>query len=102
MSSGPDGTPMSSIRNALVLLAAALLFAPVAARAATGDAVSGVAAARPRRVTEGTLLFRARTAEAAAVPAPLLETAVDVRVTGPIARAIVRQEFVNPTAGRVG
>src|SRR5262249_21536313 len=69
---------------------------PVAAPAATGVTV---AAAAPQRVTEGTLLFRG--AEGTPVPAPRLATDVDVRVTGPIARAAVRQEFVNPTAAWV-
>ena len=83
---------MSAIRAMFAMLAAMLCLAPVAARAATG----AVAQAAATRVTEGTLLLRA--GDGAAVPAPLLETDVDMQVTGPIARAIVRQQFVNPTS----
>jgi Ca-activated chloride channel family protein len=90
---------MSSIRALFVLLLATLFPLPVAALAATGVAAVPVTPAAPQRVTEGTLLFRA--AEGTAVPAPLLATDVDLRVTGPIARAVVRQEFVNPTAAWV-
>ena len=87
---------MSAIRVLCALLATILCLIPVAARAATGVAVATLAPATPTRVTEGTLLVRGD--NGAAVPAPLLETDVDLRVTGPIARAIVRQRFVNPTA----
>jgi len=91
---------MRSIRPMFALLMVVLFVpAPVAARAATGIAAAAVAPAAPQRVTEGTLLFRA--AEGTAMPAPLLTTDVDLHVTGPIARAIVRQEFVNPTAAWV-
>ncbi len=55
------------------------------------------AAATPGRVTEGTLFWRAA-GRAAPVPAPALTTDVDMRVTGPVVRAVVRQEFVNPSA----
>jgi Ca-activated chloride channel homolog len=75
----------------VALLVTMFCFAPVAARAATGGALE----AAPGRVTEGTLLIRG--AENAVTPAPLLATDVDLHVTGPIARAIVRQRFVNPT-----
>ena len=91
---------MTGIRPMFAVLMAMLFFpVPVAARAATGVAAAVVVPAAPQRVTEGTLLFRA--AEGTAVPAPLLNTDVDLHVTGPIARAIVRQEFVNPTAAWV-
>src|SRR5206468_3790069 len=83
---------MSPIRAMFAMLVAMLCLTPVAARAATG----AVAEAAATRVTEGTLLFRG--GDGAAVPAPLLETDVDLRVTGPVARAIVRQQFVNPTS----
>ena len=83
---------MSPIRTMFAMLVAMLCLTPVAARAATG----AVAEAAATRVTEGTLLFRG--GDGAAVPAPLLETDVDLRVTGPVARAIVRQQFVNPTS----
>jgi Ca-activated chloride channel family protein len=91
---------MSWTRPTFALLMVVLFFpVPVAARAATGIAAAAVAPAAPQRVTEGTLLFRA--AEGTAMPAPLLTTDVDLHVTGPIARAIVRQEFMNPTAAWV-
>src|SRR5213595_1088746 len=87
---------MSPIRTMFAMLVAMLCLTPVAARAATG----AVAEAAATRVTEGTLLFRG--GDGAAVPAPLLETDVDLRVTGPVARAIVRQQFVNrrPTGSK--
>ena len=75
----------------VALLVTMFCFVPVAACAATGGALG----AAPGRVTEGTLLIRG--AENAVTPAPLLATDVDLHVTGPIARAIVRQRFVNPT-----
>src|SRR5438876_771816 len=83
---------MSPIRAMFAMLVAMLCLTPVAARAATG----AVGEAAATRGTEGTLLFRG--GAGAAVPAPLLETDVDLRVTGPVARAIVRQQFVNPTS----
>jgi hypothetical protein len=90
---------MSAIRTTFVLLVAMLFFpAPVAARAAAGVAVAAVASAAPKWVTEGTLLFRG--AEGTAVPAPLLETDVDLHVTGPIVRAIVGRGHLRlPVAG---
>jgi hypothetical protein len=88
---------MSWTRPTFALLMVVLFFpVPVAARAATGIAAAAVAPAAPQRVTEGTLLFRA--AEGTAMPAPLLTTDVDLHVTGPIARAIVRQEFCSRSA----
>lgn len=86
---------MSPIRALFAMLAAMLCLTPVAARAATG----AVAQAGATRVTEGTLLFRG--ADGVPAPAPLLETDVDLQVTGPVARAIVRQQFVNPTSNWV-
>src|SRR2546421_12649925 len=83
---------MSPIRAMFAMLVAMLCLTPVAARAATG----AVAEAAATRVTEGTLLFRG--GDGAAVPAPLLETDVGLRGTGPVARAIVRQPFVKPTS----
>ena len=87
---------MSPLRATFALLAAILFLTPVATRAATGSGDASVTTAAPRRVTEGTLMIR--NAEGGALPAPLLETDVDVHVTGPVARASVRQQFVNPTA----
>jgi Ca-activated chloride channel family protein len=60
--------------------------------------VLGVTPARAeaRRVTEGTLLWRTAGQESA-VPAPLLATEVEMRVTGLVVRAVVRQRFTNPS-----
>jgi Ca-activated chloride channel family protein len=87
---------MTVIRAMRALVVAMLFLTPVAARAATGSDAAAVATATPRRVTEGMLLFRST--DGAAMPAPLLETDVELHVTGPVARASVRQQFVNPTA----
>ena len=54
-------------------------------------------ATAPRRVTEGTLLWRSASQPAAA-PAPLLSTEVQLRVAGLVARATVRQAFQNPAS----
>jgi Ca-activated chloride channel family protein len=59
-------------------------------------AAAGPAAAAPvGTVTEGTLLWRAAGQQDYA-PAPVLATDVEIRVTGLVARASVRQEFTNP------
>ena len=50
-----------------------------------------------RRVTEGTLLWRSAQQDVA-TPAPVLDTDVELRVTGMVARALVRQRFANPAA----
>ena len=79
---------MRALRNALVSLALIVSFLP----AAPGRA----AAHRPSGVTEGTLWWRTVDREAP-VPAPLLGTDVDIRVTGVVARALVHQSFTNPS-----
>jgi Ca-activated chloride channel homolog len=53
------------------------------------------ALAQGRRFTEGTLLYRLP-GQDRAVPAPLLATDVEMRVTGIVVRAVVRQQFQNP------
>jgi Ca-activated chloride channel homolog len=60
--------------------------------------VLGVIPARAdaRRFTEGTLLWRTAQQETA-VPAPVLATEVEVRVTGMVVRVVVRQHFTNPS-----
>ena len=60
--------------------------------------VLGVIPARAdaRRFTEGTLLWRTAQQETA-VPAPVLATEVEMRVTGMVVRAMVRQHFTNPS-----
>jgi Ca-activated chloride channel family protein len=54
------------------------------------------ARAQGRRVTEGTLLWRSAQQQEA-TPAPVLGTGVELRVTGLVARAVVRQRFTNPS-----
>jgi len=51
-------------------------------------------------VKTGALLFRAKK-EGHYVAAPVLSSDVDIKITGPIARAIVTQRFQNPTDGWV-
>jgi Ca-activated chloride channel family protein len=55
----------------------------------------GEAGARAPGVTEATLLWRT-SPDAALAPAPVLATDVRLRITGIVARAVVRQEFANP------
>lgn len=77
---------------AVAVLVMGMVLSPTAA-APRARAVAVLSA----RVTEGTLLWR--TAEQATlVAAPLLETDVEIRVTGPVARASVRQTFTNPSS----
>jgi len=76
----------------LLAISTLLLFAPVA-RPVSADSTPGEAT--PRRVGSGTLLWRTAGDEGL-VPAPALDTHVELRVTGMVARATVRQEFVNP------
>jgi len=77
----------------LVILLCALV-SPAVARAESPKAETGVGS---RRVTEGALLWRTG-ADGPLVPAPVLKTEVDMRVTGMVVRATVRQEFTNPAA----
>ncbi len=77
-------------------LLAFLLFSLVGVPAA-GAVGSGGGTARLTAVSEGTLWCRTAGAAAPAA-APLLATDVEIRVTGIVARALVRQEFSNPTA----
>src|SRR6266849_1305185 len=74
---------------ALVIVLSAL------AMVASAEGADGGAAPPPRRVTEGTLLWRTA-AEAPLTPAPVLRTDVEMRVTGMVVRVTVRQEFTNP------
>ena len=75
----------------LLAISTLLLFAPVA-RPVSADTTPGEG--HPRRVTAGALLWRA--GDEGLVPAPALDTRVELRVTGMVARATVHQEFVNP------
>lgn len=78
----------------LTRLALAVLFSVLAVTAARAES-PGDPRLRPGRVTEGTLLWRS-TPQETPVPAPVLETDVEIVVTGIVARARVRQEFTNP------
>src|SRR5262249_57676735 len=64
-------------------------------------AVAGATSARaqesPPRVTHGSLLVKTHLA-GAPDEVPAVRTDVRIRVTGPIARVAVAQEFLNPTA----
>ena len=78
---------MSTIRTSVALLLLLIVASalPVPAAPAKGT-----------RVSEGTLFWR--TAEHPAPgPAPVVRTDVELRVTGLVARATVRQEFTNPS-----
>ena len=77
----------------LLAISTLLLFAPVA-RPVSADTTPGEE--HPRRVSAGTLLWRA--GNEGLVPAPALDTRVALRVTGMVARATVHQEFVNSAA----
>ena len=59
------------------------------------EAVTGIGI-RPSEATQGTLLFRSEQ-QSLLLPAPVLKTEVEMKVTGPIARATVRQQFQNPS-----
>ena len=78
---------MSTIRTSVALLLLLIVAStlPVPAAPAKGT-----------RISEGTLFWR--TAEHPAPgPAPVVRTDVELRVTGMVARATVRQEFTNPS-----
>ncbi|HEV8615402.1 MAG TPA: marine proteobacterial sortase target protein [Methylomirabilota bacterium] len=68
----------------------------LAAPAAWADAQPGDGGSRPRRVTEGTLLWRTGQ-QPSPQPAPMLATDVELRVTGMVVRATVKQWFTNPS-----
>jgi Ca-activated chloride channel family protein len=51
---------------------------------------------RPSEATQGTLFFRS--GQDAYIPVPTLNTDVQMKLTGPILRATVRQQFTNPSA----
>jgi Ca-activated chloride channel family protein len=74
----------STVRLALLILLVAVTSRPALAAPAGG------------RVTEGTLLWRTA-GQPTGAPAPLLKTEVEMRVTGIVVRATVRQEFTNPS-----
>jgi Ca-activated chloride channel family protein len=78
----------------LLAISTLLLFAPVVRPVSAADTPGE---GRPRRVTSGTLLWRVA-GEGELVPAPALDTHVNLRLTGMVARATVRQEFTNPAA----
>lgn len=85
-------TPRSGLALLVLLTVTAALPGP--ADGAAGPGQGG--GARPRRVTEGMLLWRTDR-QPTPGPAPVLRTYVDLRVTGMVLRATVRQEFTNPS-----
>jgi Ca-activated chloride channel family protein len=72
-----------------------LLFSVSAPCGARAEEPARPGAASPYRTTEGTLFWRTG-ADAPLSPAPLLETDVEIVVSGFVVRATVRQEFTNP------
>src|SRR5207244_4576538 len=80
---------------ALAGAAAAPVVNRTAATAAVPKARLSAVVAQGSRVTEGALMFRTAP-DAAPTPAPVQSTDVEMRVTGPIVRATVRQPFTNP------
>jgi Ca-activated chloride channel family protein len=86
-----QGPPLIAL-GVVALMLLAIVLSAVAAAAAPPPAP---AAARPK-ATEGTLLWRTAP-EAPLLPAPTLATEVEIRVTGPVARARLRQQFTNPS-----
>ena len=71
--------------------------AVAAPTAAAAKARLAAAVAQGPRVTEGALMFRT-SPDATPSPAPVQSTDVEMRITGPVLRAAVRQTFVNPAA----
>jgi Ca-activated chloride channel family protein len=97
-----QGSPLpTALKNPFhpVLFAALLFFSCLAAtslRADPAPSASGPPLVRLDDVGVGSLLLKTNE-PGRYVPAPLLGTRVDIRVSGPVARAEVRQEFFNPT-----
>jgi len=83
---------MRRVRGLIVFVSLIFALAAPAARAE----VAGDARGPLGRVTEGTLFWRSAE-QSTPVPAPTLETEVNIVVTGIIARASVRQSFTNPS-----
>ncbi len=88
---------MRARRNGPALLVLLIVISALAVPVAWATGQGGDAGRRPRRVTEGTLLWRTAQQETP-MPAPVLTTDVAMRVTGVILRATVRQEFANPSS----
>ena len=81
----------------ILALIAALCLSGVMAAQALAKPAPGIET-RPDEVGRGSLLFRGEGEEAGKFHlAPELKTVVDIDVTGPIARATVRQAFTNPS-----
>lgn len=88
---------MVGARLVLRMFAAlAVAAAGVPLLAAGGARAATLTATNPAEAACGTLLLRANGGETFAVP--LLATDVDIRVSGMVARAVVRQRFRNPHA----
>src|SRR5262249_1620472 len=83
---------MRRVRGLIMFVSLIFTLAASAARAE----VSGDARGAMGRVTEGTLFWRSAE-QSTPIPAPTLETEVNIVVTGIVARASVRQAFTNPS-----
>ena len=83
---------MRRVQGLIVFVSLIFALAAPAARAE----VAGDARGPMGRVTEGTLFWRSAE-QSTPVPAPTLETEVNIVVTGIVARASVRQSFTNPS-----
>ncbi len=77
----------------IILAASAMLIVTTPGFAGEFSPATGM---RPSEATQGTLLFRSEQGVNMAVPA--LTTDVRMKVTGPIVRATVRQQFQNPSS----
>src|SRR5262245_24569620 len=87
---------MSTISTSLALFLLLIIASALAVPAAPAQGTGADAGPHPRRVSEGTLFWRS-TEHPAPGPAPVVRTDVELRVTGMVARATVRQEFTNPS-----
>ena len=83
---------MRRVQGLIVFVSLIFALAAPAARAEVGGDARGPVG----RVTEGTLFWRSAE-QNTPVPAPTLETEVNIVVTGIVARASVRQSFTNPS-----
>ena len=83
---------MRRVQGLIVFVSLIFALAAPAARAEVGGDARGPVG----RVTEGTLFWRSAE-QSTPVPAPTLETEVNIVVTGIVARASVRQSFTNPS-----
>lgn len=89
-----NGKVRTLLVDLLAIVFVTLCLGVASAVEARGDPRETAAPMKPSEATEGTLLFRSKDA-ADACPAPLLRTEVEIKVSGPVARARVTQTFRN-------